>query len=47
MSDLLFSVDATLPVFLVMVAGWLLGRRGFLPRSFCAAAEIVLWLPNS
>ena len=39
MSDLLFSVDATLPVFLVMVAGWLLGRRGFLPRSFCAAAD--------
>lgn len=39
MQNLLFSLNSTMPVFLVMAAGCLLGRLGFLPREFCAAAD--------
>lgn len=39
MENLIFSVNATLPVFLVMAAGWGLRRLGFLPPAFCAAAD--------
>lgn len=39
MENLIFSLDATLPVFLVMVAGGILGRLGFLPKEFCKAAD--------
>ena len=39
MTNLIFSLNATLPVFLVMVAGYLLGRRGYLPPSFCKASD--------
>lgn len=34
-NDFLFSVSATLPVFAVMVLGWLLRRAGFLTEGFC------------
>ena len=37
--NLIFSLNATLPSFLVMVAGGLLGRLGFLPREFCKASD--------
>ena len=37
--NLIFSLNATLPVFLTMVAGWLLRRWGFLPKEFCKAAD--------
>lgn len=39
MQNLIFSLNATLPVFLVMVAGYALGQWGFLPPSFCKAAD--------
>ena len=39
MENLVFSLDATLPVFLLMVAGGVLGRLGFLPAAFCKAAD--------
>ena len=39
MQDLWFSLNATLPVFLVMVLGGVLGRIGFLPCSFCTVAD--------
>lgn len=39
MENLIFSLDATLPVFLVMVAGGILGKLGFLPKEFCKAAD--------
>lgn len=39
MQNLLFSLNATLPVFLVMVAGYALGRMGFLPPAFCKASD--------
>ena len=39
MENLVFSLNATLPVFLVMVAGGVLGRLGFLPPAFCKAAD--------
>ena len=39
MEDLIFSLNATLPVFLLMVAGGVLGRLGFLPAAFCKAAD--------
>lgn len=31
MQNLLFSLNATMPVFFVMVVGYLLGQTGFLP----------------
>lgn len=37
--NLIFSLNSTLPVFLVMVLGWGLGKSGFLPKDFCAAAD--------
>lgn len=39
MQNLIFSLNATLPVFLVMVAGYALGRWGFLPPEFCRASD--------
>ena len=39
MQNLLFSLNATLPVFLVMVAGDALGRMGFLQPAFCKASD--------
>lgn len=39
MENLIFSLNSTLPIFLVMVVGYLLGQIGFLPRSFCAVAD--------
>lgn len=39
MENLIFSLDATLPVFLVMVAGGILGRLGFLPKAFCKVSD--------
>ena len=35
----MFSLNATLPVFLVMVIGWALGQKGFLPKQFCTVAD--------
>lgn len=37
--NLIFSLNATLPIFLVMVVGGILGRLGFLPREFCKASD--------
>ena len=37
--NLIFSLNATLPVFLVMVAGGILGKLGFLPKEFCKASD--------
>lgn len=39
MENLIFSLNATLPVFLVMVAGGILGKLGFLPKAFCKASD--------
>ena len=39
MDNLIFSLNATLPVFLVMVAGGILGKLGFLPKEFCKASD--------
>lgn len=39
LENLIFSLDATLPVFLVMVAGGILGKWGFLPKEFCKASD--------
>ena len=39
MQNLIFSLNATMPVFFVMVVGYLLGRMGFLPPAFCKAAD--------
>lgn len=39
LENLIFSLNATLPVFLVMVAGGVLGKLGFLPKEFCKAAD--------
>ena len=39
MQNLIFSQNATLPVFLVMVVGYALGQLGFLPPAFCKASD--------
>ena len=39
MQNLIFSLNATLPVFLVMVVGYALGQFGFLPPAFCKASD--------
>ncbi|MEE0801697.1 MAG: AEC family transporter [Gemmiger sp.] len=39
MDNLIFSLNSTLPIFLLMVVGWGLGQIGFLPRSFCDTAD--------
>ena len=39
MQNLIFSLNATLPVFLVMVVGYALGQLGFLPPAFCKASD--------
>ena len=35
LTDFLFSINATLPVFAVMVLGWLLRKACFLTEGFC------------
>ena len=39
LENLIFSLDATLPIFLVMVAGGILGKLSFLPKEFCKASD--------
>lgn len=39
MSNLVFSLNATMPVFLVMVVGWILRRIGMLNEAFCNTAN--------
>ncbi|MBQ4050173.1 MAG: AEC family transporter [Oscillospiraceae bacterium] len=39
MENLLFSLNSTVPLFLVMVVGYLLRRKGMLNEGFCDAAE--------
>ncbi len=39
MNHFLFSLDATMPVFLVMAVGYLLRRTGMLTEAFCSAAN--------
>ena len=37
--DFVFSINATLPVFAVMVLGFLLHKAGFLTEGFCKTAN--------
>lgn len=37
--DFMFSLQATLPVFLVMVVGYVLHQQGFLSKEFCEALD--------
>ena len=39
MDNLIFSLNATVPVFLTMVVGWLLKQKGMLTENFCTVAE--------
>lgn len=39
MDSLLFSLNATVPVFAVIFVSWLLRRRGFFPEAFLSAAD--------
>lgn len=43
LQNLVFSLNATMPVFLVMVVGYVLGHRGYLPKSFCSAADQLVY----
>ncbi|MBQ4051855.1 MAG: AEC family transporter [Oscillospiraceae bacterium] len=39
MDNLIFSLNATVPVFLTMVVGWVLKQKGMLTDNFCTVAE--------
>ena len=39
MSDFLFSINVTLPIFLVMVIGWVLRQIGMLDEHFVTVAN--------
>ena len=39
MESLVFSLQATIPVFLLIALGWLLGRSGLLREEFCAVSD--------
>ena len=39
MNDLIYSLNATMPVFLVIVAGFLFGKAGFFNEGFITAAD--------
>ena len=39
MSDFIFSLNATIPVFLLMLSGWLLGRDGMFTEEFCKVSN--------
>ncbi len=39
MDDLIFSLNSTIPVFLVMVIGYILGKRGMLGEGFCKGSD--------
>ena len=42
-NDFLFSINATLPVFAVMVLGFLLRKAGFLTEGFCKTANALIF----
>ncbi len=42
-SDLLFSLNTTMPVFLIMVIGYMLGRARILTKEFCKTADWVVF----
>ena len=42
-NDFLFSINATLPVFAVMVLGFLLRKTGFLTEGFCKTANALMF----
>ena len=35
----MFSLNSTVPIFLVMLVGYFLGQKNFLPKSFCNVAD--------
>lgn len=39
LDNLIFSVNAILPVFLMVILGWILKNKGFLPESFFTHAD--------
>lgn len=43
MTDLLFSLNGTVPLFLIMILGYLLKRTGFLTDEFVAVANKLLF----
>ena len=39
MSNLIFSLNSTLPIFIVIIIGYLLGQKKFLTKEFCSVAD--------
>ena len=39
MSNLIFSLNSTLPVFIVIIVGYVLGQKKFLTKEFCSVAD--------
>ena len=39
MGNFIFSLNSTMPLFLVMVVGYLLKKKGMLTKNFISAAE--------
>ena len=40
MSNLIFSLNSTLPIFIVIIIGYVLGQKKFLTKEFCSVADI-------
>ena len=43
MDNFIYSLNATMPVFLVMLLGWLLKRRNFITDEFVSIADKVVF----
>ena len=39
MSNLIFSLNSTLPIFIVIIIGYVLGQKKFLTKEFCSVAD--------
>ncbi|MBO5667011.1 MAG: AEC family transporter, partial [Firmicutes bacterium] len=39
MDSLIFALNATMPIFLIIVVGWFLRQRGLLPKEFTGTAD--------
>lgn len=39
MNNLIFSLNSTLPIFFVIIIGYILGQKNFLSKNFCSVAD--------
>lgn len=39
MNNLIFSLNSTLPIFFVIIIGYILGQKNFLSKNICSVAD--------